>query len=201
MTTPIRIQRERIRGWRKPPNSVIVDRTSRYGNPHRIGPCLVCGVEHTREEAIAEFRATIKAKLAEQPDALAPLRGKDLICFCRLDQACHADVLLELANREMSGMSDRYCKTCNCLLSHREIEYCLVHQPSSESPAPSGSDVPRCSTLLCGSPAAWSVGGGKKLKCERCYTGNGRHIGWHDGVRINRPNEKLTDAGGESRKD
>jgi hypothetical protein len=95
---PQRIQRERIRGWRKPPNSVIVDRTSRYGNPHRIGFCLVCGVTHSREDAIAEFRAEIRAKLYEQPDALDPLRGKDLICFCRLDQACHADVLLELAN-------------------------------------------------------------------------------------------------------
>jgi hypothetical protein len=26
------------------------------------------------------------------------LRGKNLACFCPLDQACHADVLLELAN-------------------------------------------------------------------------------------------------------
>ena len=95
---PKRIQRQRVRGWRKPPNSVIVDRTSRYGNPHRIGFCPVCGVEHTREEAIAEFRAVVAAKLYEKPDALEPLRGKDLICFCRLDQPCHADVLLENAN-------------------------------------------------------------------------------------------------------
>lgn len=27
------------------------------------------------------------------------LRGKDLACWCRLDTLCHADVLLELANR------------------------------------------------------------------------------------------------------
>lgn len=26
------------------------------------------------------------------------LRGRDLACFCRLDQPCHADVLLEIAN-------------------------------------------------------------------------------------------------------
>jgi hypothetical protein len=31
------------------------------------------------------------------PD-LAPLRGHDLVCWCPLDQPCHADVLLELAN-------------------------------------------------------------------------------------------------------
>jgi protein gp37 len=28
------------------------------------------------------------------------LRGKDLACWCPLDQPCHADVLLELANRD-----------------------------------------------------------------------------------------------------
>jgi hypothetical protein len=33
-----------------------------------------------------------------RPD-LAPLRGRDLACWCPLDQPCHADVLLELANR------------------------------------------------------------------------------------------------------
>jgi hypothetical protein len=31
--------------------------------------------------------------------ALYMLRGRDLVCWCPLDQACHADVLLELANR------------------------------------------------------------------------------------------------------
>ena len=29
----------------------------------------------------------------------ATLRGKNLACWCPLDQPCHADVLLELANR------------------------------------------------------------------------------------------------------
>ena len=27
------------------------------------------------------------------------LRGKDLCCWCRTDQKCHADVLLEMANQ------------------------------------------------------------------------------------------------------
>lgn len=31
--------------------------------------------------------------------ARSVLRGKDLACFCPLDSACHADVLLEIANR------------------------------------------------------------------------------------------------------
>ena len=28
------------------------------------------------------------------------LRGKNLICSCKLEEPCHADVLLELANRD-----------------------------------------------------------------------------------------------------
>lgn len=39
----------------------------------------------------------------ERPEALRgalpELRGKNLACWCALDQPCHADVLLELANR------------------------------------------------------------------------------------------------------
>lgn len=31
---------------------------------------------------------------------VAPLRGRDLACWCPLDQPCHGDVLLDLANRE-----------------------------------------------------------------------------------------------------
>lgn len=31
-------------------------------------------------------------------DAVAELAGRDLACWCRPDQPCHADVLLELAN-------------------------------------------------------------------------------------------------------
>jgi hypothetical protein len=35
-------------------------------------------------------------------DAVRGLRGKDLACWCTLDQPCHADVLLKLANQDES---------------------------------------------------------------------------------------------------
>jgi hypothetical protein len=48
------------------------------------------------------FRAWFLANQSDRPyygiAPLAPLRGHDLVCWCRLDQPCHADVLLELAN-------------------------------------------------------------------------------------------------------
>jgi hypothetical protein len=36
----------------------------------------------------------------ELREALGELTGKDLACWCPLDQPCHADVLLELANAQ-----------------------------------------------------------------------------------------------------
>ncbi|WP_087483552.1 DUF4326 domain-containing protein [Brachybacterium massiliense] len=53
----------------------------------RIGaePLVHYGVRVTDHE---EFRAAVRAELA----------GRDLMCWCPLDQPCHADVLLELAN-------------------------------------------------------------------------------------------------------
>lgn len=33
-------------------------------------------------------------------ERILELEGKDLACWCPLDQPCHADVLLELANNQ-----------------------------------------------------------------------------------------------------
>lgn len=99
---PTRIQLSRKKGWTKPPNTVVVSRPSRWGNPHPIGLCPVCGVDHTREEAVAEFRAEITHPQAFEvrEKIQAELRGKNLACWCPIGSPCHADVLLEIANKE-----------------------------------------------------------------------------------------------------
>lgn len=89
---PVRIQLSRKKGWRMPPNTVKVDRTTRYGND------FVMAHEGMRAAAIEAFREQAKAQMECSPAFYAPLRGKNLACWCRLDQACHADVLLEIAN-------------------------------------------------------------------------------------------------------
>jgi len=67
-----------------------VARPTKYSNPYRIGDPDVPDAE----TAVRLFR-----ELPHDLDALrADLRKKDLACWCRLDQPCHADVLLELAN-------------------------------------------------------------------------------------------------------
>lgn len=54
------------------------------------------------EHAVSLFRTLAEHFRAVDPAGFAewiePLRGHDLACSCPLDQPCHADVLLELAN-------------------------------------------------------------------------------------------------------
>ena len=85
-----------------PPNTVKVDRTTKYGNPFRLDV-----VGRTRFEAANAFEQwmTIDTCTAGMPErrnalrfSLPELRGKNLACWCPLDQPCHADVLLRLAN-------------------------------------------------------------------------------------------------------
>ena len=72
-----------------PPEAVYVGRGSRWGNPYRIGTCLIPNAQ----AAVEAFAANLPLNLD-----CSELRGKDLACWCPLDQPCHADVLLELAN-------------------------------------------------------------------------------------------------------
>jgi hypothetical protein len=78
-----------------PEGAVYVGRPSRWGNPFRTDDRTPTE-RLTREYATERFRERF-ADLAPQ-GWFAPLKGRDLVCWCALDQPCHADVLLELAN-------------------------------------------------------------------------------------------------------
>lgn len=100
--------------WRaENPVAVIVARPSKWGNPFGFS------VPEKRQAAVDEYRmlltggsttthmigggVTLKRipawhEPADLRAALHELAGKDLACWCPLDQPCHADVLLELAN-------------------------------------------------------------------------------------------------------
>lgn len=94
MAEPIRIQRKRTKGWKMPPNTVYVARGSKWGNPFTITS------DRDAAAVVREFRYHVETYLANGVGyPLAELRGKNLACWCPLDQPCHADVLLELANR------------------------------------------------------------------------------------------------------
>ena|ERR1700761_573522 len=92
MTAPSRIQLRRTRGWRKPPGAVVVARPSKWGNPYLVA-------EHGRDEAVRLYREHLGRHPELIAAARAELSGRDLACWCGPGQACHGDVLLELANR------------------------------------------------------------------------------------------------------
>jgi hypothetical protein len=92
-----RIQRQRKKGWRLPPNTVYVGRPSKWGNPFRIG------VDGTRAEVIEKYRKWLIEKLKADPTFLDPLKGKDLACWCPLTLPCHADVILETLSKNPSS--------------------------------------------------------------------------------------------------
>lgn len=94
---PKRIQRKRTKGWRMPEGAVYVGRPTKWGNFRELQRHAD---EWQRGMAVEEYRLWYSSQPAEwlQAAVVAPLRGHDLACWCPIDQPCHADVLLELAN-------------------------------------------------------------------------------------------------------
>lgn len=93
---PVRVQLRRAKGWRMPKNTVSVARPHVHGNPFRVGDF---GIPDTTA-AVVRFREWRDGRVVgPQPPSLDDLRGKNLACFCALSEPCHADVLLELANK------------------------------------------------------------------------------------------------------
>lgn len=104
---PERIQLRRTKGWRKPEGAVVVARPSKWGNPWKVGDSALvewpylAEIATVREVLITAELAVALYRIAFAPDAAeirAELAGRDLACWCPLDQPCHADVLLEVAN-------------------------------------------------------------------------------------------------------
>lgn len=112
---PHRIRLIRKKGWRKPENTVVVARPGTFGNPFKVSAAHEAGFADPRQAAVDSYRdwlagdpwgcghdapGTYEALRQSILSRLPELRGKNLACWCPLDQPCHADVLLELANRE-----------------------------------------------------------------------------------------------------
>jgi hypothetical protein len=108
-----RIQRRRTKGWKMGPNCVYVGRPTKWGNPFTLYYRMKA-MRYTREGARKECATIFRECLIDgqtpcdevyeeainrMRSEIAELHGKDLACWCPLDQPCHADALLELANR------------------------------------------------------------------------------------------------------
>lgn len=90
-----------------PPNTVKVDRTTRWGNP------FVIGVDGDQARCVVLCRRLLEcvplpagmltaARKAYREMVLQEvhtLHGLNLACWCKPGSPCHADVLLKLAER------------------------------------------------------------------------------------------------------
>ena len=96
---PERVQLKRTKGWRMPPNTVKVDRTTKWGNPFVVGkeaPFLPGCIVRDRRHAWSLYLgfAPLNERLVSA--ARAELRGKNLGCWCPKpeqpyeDDCCHA---------------------------------------------------------------------------------------------------------------
>lgn len=97
---PRRIQRKRVRGWRKPQGALNVARPSIWGNPYRHKNPHRAKIlfRHLLLGDPTHLPYALRARRDKMMVNLISLRNEDLMCFCRLDRPCHADVLLEAAN-------------------------------------------------------------------------------------------------------
>lgn len=93
-----------------PPNTVSVARPTKWGNPWKpeqywdagysgsLAVALKHCVDAHREWMLGETHWGHGCDLRPRPD-VSELRGKNLACWCKRGEPCHADVLLELANK------------------------------------------------------------------------------------------------------
>jgi hypothetical protein len=114
MTTPYRVWFQRKKGWRMPPNTVMVARGPHrvFGNPFTVKDAIEVGIDPKAAPAFVVrcfddwLRGDRSNWMGEESDKAAAavldnlhkLRGKNLACFCKPGKPCHADVLLRLAN-------------------------------------------------------------------------------------------------------
>jgi hypothetical protein len=93
-----------------PPSTIKVDRSTRWGNPFVIGEPVDVKraqkwgftsnefVADNAEQAVAHFEQALRDQPAAIEAVKAALRGHNLACWCQPLAACHADVLIRIAN-------------------------------------------------------------------------------------------------------
>ena len=82
-------KRVKIQYYKKfPPNTKRVARPSKFGNPFPLS-------DHSLERSLELYREWLDEKLELDPNFLNELKGYNLGCYCKLENDCHADIILE----------------------------------------------------------------------------------------------------------
>ncbi len=122
---PKRVQRKRTKGYKLPENTKCVNRGTKWGNPIKLmGDQIYIDASYRRkildkwvwhrlgdiDDVIFLYQKLWDGTKFQNQDLqywadkfkeldLEELKGKNLACFCSLDKKCHADKLIELANK------------------------------------------------------------------------------------------------------
>jgi hypothetical protein len=105
---PHRVKLSRKKGWKLPPNTVVVARPTKWGNPWKVRKhkkLRDLRDDCSPREAVEAYEQWLQSEgYGILLGAKVALRGKNLACFCKvIDEhgnyvPCHADILLALAN-------------------------------------------------------------------------------------------------------
>jgi len=112
-----RIQRKRTKGWRMPEDTIYVGRGSDYGNPHKVSYFL------TITQSVELFEKDLTTLIT--PVKLAKLTGKNLVCWCKEDAICHADILLKYANLPCNDYYIHPVAECEMSGQHTNVLSCV----------------------------------------------------------------------------
>jgi len=96
---PVRIQLKRVKGFRLQEVSKALNglEAVKVARPTKWGNWVTSEFpELSIEKNLGLYKAHAKLDMR---DSLNELKGKNLACFCPLNKPCHADILLELANK------------------------------------------------------------------------------------------------------
>ncbi len=99
---PVRIQRSRQHKQISPNGLPIlyVGRPTKYGNPFQVS-CQ--STLEFRKIQIEKYYQMILNNVWTEPTIRTlkqELKGKNLSCWCKISEPCHADVLLQIANEK-----------------------------------------------------------------------------------------------------
>ena len=114
MSSPVRVQRKRTKGWKMPENTVYVGRPTKFGNPYKVvsedGYFFVKDTENNywggfynrkedaHKKSVECFSGYIDGQIGLKKIDVSVLKGKNLACFCPPNCQCHADILLKIVN-------------------------------------------------------------------------------------------------------
>ncbi len=86
----VRIQRKRVKGWRKPEGAVYIGYGTKYGNPFKWKD-----LPGGKKEAQQKFAEWLPGAIQRGEYETETLRGKIIMCYCTPADPCHGDIIIQ----------------------------------------------------------------------------------------------------------